>query len=356
MQQTIVSGVALWSAWQPDRNLFFNSFFIEAPDGNLLIDPLPLTDGDAEEIERQGGAAWIAVTNRDHERDARAIAARFGAKMVTSEVEAPLCSGAFDRTVADGDDVCGGRVVALDGLKTAGEFALAFPERKALVVGDALWGVPAGALRLVPDEKLADPAVATLSLRRLCRYRPEHLLLGDGACIFGHAHRALWACLETRLDGYVNRINAADLKWEEFDQEPAPFGGSSAEIGYLIGAEKLGYRLARLAPGQDFCPVHWHAAEEELFYVIEGKPSIRTPRGEVQLHPGDFVAFPTRPSGAHRLFNGSNAASVVLMIANNDERDVCYYPDSHKVLVDATALLVRDGPELDYYDGESAPR
>ena len=46
MQATILSGVAMWSAWQPDRNLFFNSFFIEADgeaDGaNVAVDPLPL--------------------------------------------------------------------------------------------------------------------------------------------------------------------------------------------------------------------------------------------------------------------------------------------------------------------------
>jgi hypothetical protein len=75
MQPTVLPGVAMWSAWQPERNLFFNSFFFELPDGNVAIDPLPLDSRDADEITARGGLAWIVVTNRDHERDARAGAA-----------------------------------------------------------------------------------------------------------------------------------------------------------------------------------------------------------------------------------------------------------------------------------------
>ena len=45
MQQTS-SGFAMWSVWQPDRNLFFNSYFLERADGNLAVDPLPLSDED----------------------------------------------------------------------------------------------------------------------------------------------------------------------------------------------------------------------------------------------------------------------------------------------------------------------
>jgi hypothetical protein len=42
----------------------------------------------------------------------------------------------------------------------------------------------------------------------------------------------------------------------------------------------------------------------------------------------------------------------LLMVANTDDRDVCFYPNSHKLLVEKTGHLVRDRPSLDYYDGE----
>jgi len=41
-----------------------------------------------------------------------------------------------------------------------------------------------------------------------------------------------------------------------------------------------------------------------------------------------------------------------LMVANTDVRDVCYYPDSHKVLIEDSDLMLRDRPVLDYWDGE----
>jgi hypothetical protein len=40
------------------------------------------------------------------------------------------------------------------------------------------------------------------------------------------------------------------------------------------------------------------------------------------------------------------------LIANTDWRDVCYYPDSRKLLIESTDLMVRDNPTLDYFDGE----
>jgi uncharacterized cupin superfamily protein len=352
----------MWSVWQPDRNLFFNSFFIEgaiAADaasgsgiGNLVVDPLPLPDADAAEIDARGGVAWIAITNRDHERDARTVATRFGAKIAASELEAPLLSGPVDRLLKDGDTIGGGSVLALEGVKTPGEFALNFTSLRAVLVGDALWGTPAGALRLMPDEKLADPARAALSLRKLAAALPEHLLLGDGTSLFGGALKVLWATLEARTDVYVNKINRDEAVWHGFSGAHPYDGDEAFEIGDYIGAEKLGYRLTRLEPGKASCPLHWHAGEEELFVVMSGSATLIGPRGEVPIRAGDYLAFPTRPSGAHKIFNNSDAPVEILMIANVDARDVCSYPDSNKVLIEATGLMVRDNPVLDYYDGE----
>jgi glyoxylase-like metal-dependent hydrolase (beta-lactamase superfamily II) len=198
MQQTMLAGIAMWSIWQPDRNLYFNSFFVARPDGNVAIDPLPLPEADAAEIAACGGLAWVLITNRDHERDGRTLAARFDARIVCGEREAPLLAGPVDRTLQPGEVFAGATVIAFDGLKTAGEIALFWPEHQAALVGDALWGSPAGALRMMPDEKLADPQRAALSLRALHACRPEHLLVGDGACIFGGADRAIKTCLKAR--------------------------------------------------------------------------------------------------------------------------------------------------------------
>jgi uncharacterized cupin superfamily protein len=351
MQQTVIPGVAMWSAWQAERNLFFNSFCIATGEGTLVVDPLAPHETDLAEMQGRG-VAWIALTNRDHERGARALAERLGAKLVASEGDVPLLTGGVDRIVRDGDEICGARVFALEGLKTPGEFALHLPDRNAVVVGDALWGDPAGSVRLMPDEKLSDPSRAVLSLRKLRALRPDHLLVGDGACIFGNAHKAIWAALEARSDAYVNRMNIDEAVWRPSPEDPPPYDAEAFDIDDLIGAEKLGYRLGRLRPGTSFCPDHWHLAEEELFVILEGGATLETPRGRWKLRRGDVISFPTRASGSHKLVNEDDVACVFLAVANVDERDVCFYPKSRKLLVEKTSHMVRDHPLLDYFDGE----
>lgn len=351
MQKTILDGLFMWSAWQPAPNVFFNSFFIEAEGGNLIVDPLPLSEADAAQIDERGGAAWIVITNRDHERDAKAVAERFGAKIAASEADAPLLGLSVDRTLKDGDEIGGARVLTFDGLKTAGEIALHFPNKKTALAGDALWGDVAGKLRLGP--KLADSGRAALSLRRLAATRIENLLIGDGQCVFGGAAKVVWACLESCADVYVNKANVDELPWEaDRHDEQETYGCSWLDVDFYVGAEQLGYRIARIQPGKAFCPLHWHTAEEELFIVIEGEPTLVTPRGNWKLRKGDFVSFPTRASGAHKIVNESNAPCDIVMVANTVAHDSCFYPDSKKVLVDPVGLILRDHPALDYYDGE----
>jgi uncharacterized cupin superfamily protein len=125
-----------------------------------------------------------------------------------------------------------------------------------------------------------------------------------------------------------------------------------AEVGRLLGATKLGSAVGRMRRGEHYCPYHWHTAEEELFVVLQGTPTVRTPRGTFALRTGDMIAFPANASGAHRLWNDAETDAVVLLVANNDGGDVCFYPDSRKFVVEASGTLVRDHPVLDYYDGE----
>ncbi len=351
MRKTVVPGISSWSRWQPDRGLDFNSFFVETPEGNLVVDPL---EPDEETLAglRERGVAAVVVTNRDHERFTAAVAEATGAPVVASALDAPLLQRPVDRTVVPGDVLFGWTVLGLDGFKTAGEIVLYSRERRTAIVGDALWGAPAGALTLMPDAKLADPQRAALSARKLRAYSIDHLLVGDGACVFGNAHDVIGAMLDAREGVFVNRVNVDELDFRSTRDGNEPFGDETAEVGRLIGAEKLGYSVARLQRGDHYCPLHWHTAEEELFVVLAGTPSLRTPRGTFALRAGDIIAFPTNAGGAHRLFNDADAEAVVLLVANTNPADTCFYPDSQKHVVEATGTLVRDHPQLDYFDGE----
>ncbi|HEV3155885.1 MAG TPA: cupin domain-containing protein [Candidatus Baltobacteraceae bacterium] len=354
MQRTIVDGVFVWSAWQPDRNLFFNAHFIETSDGNCIVDPLPLNERDAADIAERGGAAWVIITNRDHQRDAQHVARHFGAKIAASVSDAKEMSVSVDRFLSDGEVIATAQVIGLAGMKTPGEFALFFSDRRTVLVGDALWGDPAGSVRLMPDEKLGDPVRAALSLCRLRAVFPKHLLLGDGAPIFGTAFEAISACLDARSGVFPNRVNIDELVFVARPNQPPGYQSAAAEIGWRIGATKLGYHAMLVPPGESFCPSHSHTAEEELFIVWDGFPTLRTPHGDSQLRRGDFVAFPTGERGTHKLLNRSDLPCTVVAIANVDAHDVCFYPDSKKILVRETRMIVRSEPAVAYFEGETA--
>jgi uncharacterized cupin superfamily protein len=200
--------------------------------------------------------------------------------------------------------------------------------------------------------KVADPDRAVLSLRALRKAHVAHLLVGDGACVFGNAYDAIGAALDARDGVLANRVNLDELKYGQFAGDPAPFTGSAAEIGWLLGADKLAYAAGRLRRGEHYCPYHWHTREEELFVVISGTPMLRTPRGTFALRAGDVIAFPATANGAHRLWNDADEDAVVLMVANSDAADLCFYPDSGKVMLGDPGVVLHDHPELDYFDGE----
>jgi len=353
VQKLSFDGIYCWSEWQPDRNVFFNSYFVRRTGGNVAIDPLAWTADDEKQIEELGGVATIIVTNRDHERKARLLAESFGAKLAASEKDAPLLSGPVDRLLHDGEEAfAGARVIALDGLKSPGEIALALPDAEAAIVGDALWGDPAGSVRLLPDAKLLDPEAAVLSLRKLWALQLEVLLVGDGASIFGGADRIIGAYLQSRSGVFVNRINLDELPSREIDAA-GDFAAACSEIGRLIGARKLGYQVTTLQPGKKFCPMHAHQLEEEMFFVLDGEPTIRTPRGKYVCRRGDVIAFPVGDAGTHQLLNESGKPCSVFLLGTSEPEEVALYPDSKKVWVRGRGLRLRTRPQLDYYDGET---
>lgn len=353
-----IDGAWLWSAWQPDRGIAFNSYLFERDGGFVAIDPLPLDESSVDDIARRGGVHTIVVTNRDHVRGAASLRERFDARLLTGTAEASLLGIRVDATVNDRDEVFpGAYAVALPNGKTAGEIALHLPAANAAVVGDALIGAPAGGLSLLPPEKLADPERFILTLRRLWALQLQTLLLCDGQPLFGNADAAIAALLYAQGGPAVHRINADEIEYRV--PRPSPYACDDGEIGLLIGARKIGYRLSRIPSGKAFCPLHWHVRAEEFFYVVEGHPKIRTLDGTIECRPGDFIAFPIGETGAHQVLNDTSEPALVLLVGMEDEAvelEACFYPDSDKVgmfTAQGPLRMLRASPDLDYYDGES---
>jgi glyoxylase-like metal-dependent hydrolase (beta-lactamase superfamily II) len=189
-----------WSVFAERLDIDFNSFAWVREGGNVLIDPLPMTEHDRKHLRELGGAAWIVLTNSSHVRAAKELAAEFGSKLAGPYAERDSFPLPCDRWLKEGDELLPGlQIVELEGSKTPGELALVL-DGTTLISGDLLRSHRAGALMLLkPEQGMKDAAKAVASLRRLLRHeRLEALLLGDGWCEFRDGHRLLAEFLQSQ--------------------------------------------------------------------------------------------------------------------------------------------------------------
>lgn len=347
-----IPGVYGYSQVSTADSIPANSYLIVSDAGeNVLFDPFPAGSATLDAIAALGGLSKIVVMTPEREPAARELAERYGAPVISAprHLEA-IASGMF--------------AIALPAQRREFEFAVNVADRLTVVAGDALRGCPAGALSMPPDGEYGDPLQAALQLRRILRENPKTLLVSYGQSLFAGAYEALYALIFARAGAEVHRINLDELDFrderDERSEQPSQYACLDAEVGFAIGARKLGYRVSTLEPGQRFCPLHGHAREEELFFVLEGNPSVRMPTGTIRCRKGDFIALPVGDTGTHQLLNESGVPATVMLLARNEAFEACYYPDSDKLLVDSpaplsgrTSLMVAAHPELDYFHGEA---
>ncbi|MBV8498273.1 MAG: cupin domain-containing protein [Candidatus Eremiobacteraeota bacterium] len=331
------------------------AYLFVADAGNALVDPLPLDDSTRAQIEQLGGIARVVVMTPERRGAAEGIATRYSSDVVAEPAHRePLFAGAV--------------AIRLAHQRRSHEFAISIPAIRAVVAGDSLVGIPAGALSMSPEGDYADARKAALGLRAILRENPDALLLTSGQPIFTGAYAALYRTLYERAGAEIHRINLDELDVRdergERVEQPSIYHIRDAEVGFVVGARRLGYRVSTLGPGRRFCPLHSHAREEELFFVLEGQPSVRTLAGTIRCRKGDFIAFPVGASGTHQLVNESDAPATVMLLARSEDVEACYYPDSDKLLLDTDvpiaegvdSFIVAASPQLDYFHGEDQQR
>jgi uncharacterized cupin superfamily protein len=156
--------------------------------------------------------------------------------------------------------------------------------------------------------------------------------------------------------------NIEDPNFQEREGAPPGFRGFRARIGYELGSERIGASVWKLPPGQTAYPYHFHYSDEELVFVMSGRPTLRTPEGTRELEPGEAVHFPLGESGAHQISNPTDEEVRFLAVSTNGAADVVVYPDSNKIC--AAERLPEGGglhtffdldTQVDYWEGESAP-
>jgi len=194
----ILTDIFTWPWFSEPHGYNFNGHFIRHAGRNLCVDPVEPNDEELAELARQG-VARILITNRNHSRAANKIRARTGARTAIHPADALHArkEGAeLDDELNPGDKA--GPFVVIDSPgKSLGEVVLHWPERRILLVGDAVVGDPPGRCKLLPDKVVDDPARLRDSVRGLLALDFDILLVGDGVPILQSAKERLRELVDT---------------------------------------------------------------------------------------------------------------------------------------------------------------
>ena len=145
--------------------------------------------------------------------------------------------------------------------------------------------------------------------------------------------------------------------WDDW-AEGTRFGGRVRVLSDTRkGGMKIGVSIEELPPGKQSCPFHFHMVEEEHMLILEGQATLRLGEARHLVKAGDFVSFRAGEAAGHCLINESDAPCRFLMIGDNSPNEVCVYPDSGKMAVDALKRILPDdifdmSATRDYWDGE----
>ena len=119
-----------------------------------------------------------------------------------------------------------------------------------------------------------------------------------------------------------------------------------------IKPEYLNFDLRQLNPEQYSAPYHFHGYAEELFMIISGSATLRTPTGLDIVNAGDLMFFEIGETGAHQLFNHTTEPCTYLDIRTFIGHDVAEYPDSNKIFLAPSRDIFKKDSTVNYFEGE----
>lgn len=105
-------------------------------------------------------------------------------------------------------------------------------------------------------------------------------------------------------------------------------GRERQALGDAAGLNQFGVNLMRLPPDQWSSQRHWHTAEDEFVWVLEGEVVLVEDGTETILRAGECAGFPAGAPNGHHLQNRSGRDALLLEVGSRrPEADVCTYPD-----------------------------
>jgi uncharacterized cupin superfamily protein len=131
----------------------------------------------------------------------------------------------------------------------------------------------------------------------------------------------------------MSKIDLTSVPRHEGSGYPPPYDAPCGKrarqaLGDAAGLDQFGVNLLRLPPGSWSSQRHWHTAEDEFLWVLEGEVVLVTDRGEEVLRPGDCAGFKAGVADGHHLQNRSGRPAVILEVGSRrPDQDVTEYPD-----------------------------
>jgi uncharacterized cupin superfamily protein len=152
-------------------------------------------------------------------------------------------------------------------------------------------------------------------------------------------------------------ISAQDVAWNaEGPGEDTRFGGRSKHLTHAAVGEnyRVGMLIEAPAPGRRLAPRHYHMLEEEHALILDGQVTLLLGDARYEMKAGDYVCFPAGRKVGHSFLNSGAGPCSYLMIGERNPNDVCVYPDSNKLAVNAlrTDSIFDMSGIRTYWDGE----
>jgi uncharacterized cupin superfamily protein len=122
------------------------------------------------------------------------------------------------------------------------------------------------------------------------------------------------------------------------------------DFGDVLESTRSGVGHLVVAPGTLSAPPHCHAAEEEIFFVLDGDGTLLLGDEEHPVRPGSVVARPPGTGVAHA-FRAGGGGLTLLAFGTREPNDIVYFSRSGKVALRGirARFLIQ---QVEYWDGE----
>ena len=199
-----LEGEVSYCGFNSEKSFGANSFFIEHPEGNWLVDSPRYLKHLVEAFERKGGITYIFLTHKDDVADAEKYAAHFGAKRIIHRADIEAAQDA--EWVIEGADsiqvMPQFQIIPVPG-HTEGSMALLYKAR-FLFTGDHLWWDSVQKRLSAPSQLVWRRHVLVNSIQKLLDYPFEWVLAGHGDRTYLPAHE-----MRAQLQALVERRQTA---------------------------------------------------------------------------------------------------------------------------------------------------